>query len=450
MTNEIKKIQLKQAQSLLDIYNKRLEEIKLAIIEISKSGGNTLKLALEKKKIENIIKKLKKEFKEFSDEAIEESYRESEKDQKGYLTALGIAAIGLSQTKTIQNVYYTHLTRITSTMDRKLKSFIRTDFSSPKDTLNALNRLIPPQSGVKPLNNIVETGLLSSKVTAREWQALAKNLERNLKNKDIFTIPYYNKNGDIVRHVKASTYAEMLSRTLTANIYREAAKDSILNQFGEFGDLVEILGRSIYPDSPCIPYQGQILSLTGKTKGFTTIDEAKGNGLFHPNCIHSFAVTDNVISVYNKEYPIIEHFSKANILAREAQQAVYQKGIRKGELQERAVAYLYNNIPSARKKGDFIIGRLPKTAKNMLDISIDDARLSLESLAKNVIKHYDMALTDYIKITEILNNPDNIIPQRENHIKFAKNIDNQTYSFILKTTEDKKKNFIISFRKDDH
>ncbi len=298
MTNEIKKIQLKQAQSLLDIYNKRLEEIKLAIIEISKSGGNTLKLALEKKKIENIIKKLKKEFKEFSDEAIEESYRESEEDQKGYITALGIAAIGLSQTKTIQNVYYTHLTRITSTMDRKLKSFIRTDFSSPKDTLNALNRLISPQSGVKPLNNIVETGLLSSKVTEREWQALGKNLERNLKNKDIFTIPYYNKNGDIVRHVKVSTYAEMLSRTLTANIYREAAKDSILNQFGEFGDLVEILGRSIYPDSPCIPYQGQILSLTGKTKGFTTIDEAKGNGLFHPNCIHSFAVTGRVLNVY--------------------------------------------------------------------------------------------------------------------------------------------------------
>lgn len=86
----------------------------------------------------------------------------------------------------------------------------------------------------------------------------------------------------------------------------------------------------------------------------------------------------------------------------------------------------------------------------MLDTLIDDARLSLESLAKNVIKHYDMALTDYIKITEILNNPDNIIPQRENHIKFAKNIDNQTYSFILKTTKDKKKNFIISFRKDDH
>ena len=300
MTNEIKKLQLKQAKTLLEVYKKYLEEIKKSILELAQSGGNTLKQNLEKKRIENLIQQLKKEFKTTTDKGIKESYQEGAKEQNRHYEALGVAIIGAMQTRTIENVYYTHLSRITGEMERKLKSFVRTDFENSGETIKGLNKLIPPQSGIKPLNNLASSGLLSSEIKPEQWKRLMSRLERDMRNKDIFTIPYYNKAGDVVRHVKASTYAEMLSRTLTANTYREAAQDSILNQFGEFGDLVEILGRSIYPDSPCIPYQGQILSLTGKTKGFTTIDEAKGNGLFHPNCIHSFAVTDRVIDEYLK------------------------------------------------------------------------------------------------------------------------------------------------------
>ncbi len=293
-------MQLEQAKTLLEIYNKRLAEIKRSIIELAKSGENTLKLALEKKRIENIIKQIKKEFKETTDEAIEESYQEGKNEQKTLIAALGIAIIGSEQKKTMQNIYYTHLSRITTIMSRKLATYVRTDFSDKKAVVNSLNRLIPQQSGIKPLNNIASTGILSSEVDKKRWQRLMKRLEQDFKNKDIFTVPYYNKAGDVVRHVKASTYAEMLARTLTANTYREAAQDSILEQFGEFGDLVEILGRSAVDCSECKPYEGQILSLTGKTKGYTTIEEARASGLFHPNCIHSFAVTDRVIDEYLK------------------------------------------------------------------------------------------------------------------------------------------------------
>ena len=90
----------------------------------------------------------------------------------------------------------------------------------------------------------------------------------------------------------------MLARTLTAQIYRDAAKSGIMETFGEYGDLVEILGRSKVDCGECKPFEGQILSLEGKTKGYTTITEAREKGLFHPNCIHSFAVTDRVLSIY--------------------------------------------------------------------------------------------------------------------------------------------------------
>ena len=90
----------------------------------------------------------------------------------------------------------------------------------------------------------------------------------------------------------------MLARTLTAQIYRDAAKSGIMETFGEYGDLVEILGRSKVDCGECKPFEGQILSLEGKTKGYTTIAEAREKGLFHPNCIHSFAVTDRVLNIY--------------------------------------------------------------------------------------------------------------------------------------------------------
>ena len=327
MTNEIKKLQLKQAKRLIDVYNKRLEEIKKSIIELTLAGENTLKLSLEKKKIENALKKLKEEFKETTNNEIKESYNRGTEEQQRRFEALGVAVIGVTQQKTIENIYYTHLSRITNEMDKKLKSFLRTDFSDKKKIVSSLQRLIPPQSGVTELNNISASGLLSSKIDEKRWKTLMQALEKNFKSKDIFTIPYYNKKGDVVRHVKASTYAEMLSRTLTANTYRDAAQESILEQFGEFGDLVEIEGISIYPDSPCIPYQGKILSLTGKTKGYTTIDEAKANGLFHPNCIHSFAVTDRVLKIYAPIQISNNKLGKTDKQIRENAQLYYKENL---------------------------------------------------------------------------------------------------------------------------
>ena len=42
------------------------------------------------------------------------------------------------------------------------------------------------------------------------------------------------------------------------------------------------------------------MSLRGITKGYTTIDEAKAQGLFHPNCIHHFGVTFEVLEEYER------------------------------------------------------------------------------------------------------------------------------------------------------
>jgi len=41
----------------------------------------------------------------------------------------------------------------------------------------------------------------------------------------------------------------------------------------------------------CQPWQGKILSITGKTKGYPTLEEAKAAKLFHPRCRHAYSLS---------------------------------------------------------------------------------------------------------------------------------------------------------------
>ncbi len=290
MISEFEELQEESCYKLLNIYKKRLEQLKKSILKLVKAGSDTSTLRIEKRKLEKIIKELEYELYEYAEQESEQIYYEGQKEQNKYFKALNIAIIGLIANETViknlEDIYLTNLSNIPKNITNKVKAYVRTDFSNKQET-------------IKALNNIADTNLLASTVTNKNSYELAKLLEEEFKQKDIFTIPYYDKNGNIVRRVKASTYANMLSRTMTANIFREGAKESIIKNVPQ-GDLVEILGKSKYPDSPCLPYQGSILSLSGKTEGYVTIDEAKGNGLFHPNCIHSFAVTQNVLNEYKQ------------------------------------------------------------------------------------------------------------------------------------------------------
>lgn len=82
------------------------------------------------------------------------------------------------------------------------------------------------------------------------------------------------------------TYAEMVARTSTMECHLEGTKNRLLEQ-GH--DLVEVTSHH-GACSLCQPWQGKILSLTGKTPGYPTLDEAKAAGLFHPRCRHAYGL----------------------------------------------------------------------------------------------------------------------------------------------------------------
>ena len=77
-------------------------------------------------------------------------------------------------------------------------------------------------------------------------------------------------------------YGEMVARTTS----REVQNTAVENRMAELGeDLVKISTHS--GACPlCQPWEGKVLSLSGKTGGYPTLDEAKAAGLFHPRCVH--------------------------------------------------------------------------------------------------------------------------------------------------------------------
>lgn len=89
------------------------------------------------------------------------------------------------------------------------------------------------------------------------------------------------------REWNMKSYTEMVARTTT----REAMINGTANRLLEHGqDLAEITGGTARNTCEiCRGWTGRIVSLTGKTPGFPTLDEARAEGLFHPRCTHNIA-----------------------------------------------------------------------------------------------------------------------------------------------------------------
>jgi hypothetical protein len=95
------------------------------------------------------------------------------------------------------------------------------------------------------------------------------------------------------------------------------------------------------------------------------------------------------------------------------------------------------------------IGNLTDEAKKMLKSETNEVKLSIETMIKNRLHHKDLNFYDYQKIPEILNNPSkmaySIRDGKEDIILF--NDKDKYYMLVVKTTNDKKENYIKSFRR---
>lgn len=83
-----------------------------------------------------------------------------------------------------------------------------------------------------------------------------------------------------------ATYCEMLTRTATAEIFHQAKT----NEYLAHGEDLVLVTYHTPTCEKCSPWGGKVLSLTGETHGYPTMEQAKAAGLFHPNCMHSYTL----------------------------------------------------------------------------------------------------------------------------------------------------------------
>lgn len=299
----IKNIELENRRLLLKIYNKQVAKLKVKIYQATEKGNDTKYLNKLHTEVEEEIAELKKQLKIYSAKSAKKSYKSGAK-----LAVAGVASglitssfefgtVNREAVKVLAKTTYKPLSKMAQRIGRATLEYMqRENFKDTQTVLKALNKFVDSEflrkTGIEGVADVV--------VGSSSWAKAAREIRDKIIKDGGLKVPYFKKDGSLARMVNAQDYAKMVARTTTMNVMLEGAKDRVLDVFdGEF-DLVEILGYSDFPNSPCIPYEGQILSLTGITEGYTTLDEAKANGLFHPNCIHSFGITDKVKEIYDK------------------------------------------------------------------------------------------------------------------------------------------------------
>lgn len=296
---------------LLRYYSDSLSKIKQQMLEAAVKGYDTKHLERLQKNVETELTKLEKKFQFYSTERTAKVYSKGVKGTEAMFKQLHLqfnpvkavtytqfAGLHKNAIKTLAINTYKPLKRVVDVIGRDcIEYFERTNFNSTQEILRKLLKLFPDNEDLRASGLASVQGVVNGNIT---WQRAIKDFQEDFIKDSMFKVPYYKKDGSLHALVDLKSYAELVARTTSAEAYRTGEETTILDTFDNKGDLVQVIGHSSFPNSPCIPFEDAFLSLRGITKGYTTIDEAKAQGLFHPNCIHHFGVTFEVLEEYER------------------------------------------------------------------------------------------------------------------------------------------------------
>jgi hypothetical protein len=140
------------------------------------------------------------------------------------------------------------------------------------DALNVVGRQVDDVFRQAGLNALQQATILGETRRAATKRMVDELLEKGVT-------AFVDKGGT---NWSLGRYAEMVARTTS----REATNQGLQNRLAERGhDLVEISSHGGACEL-CAPWEGKVLSLSGKTEGYETVADAEAAGLFHPNCVH--------------------------------------------------------------------------------------------------------------------------------------------------------------------
>lgn len=201
--------------------------------------------------------------------------------------------------------------------------------------------------------------LAKGDILGKDRRSIAKDVKRVLDESGITAlVDRGGKQWDLM------TYGEMLARTKLT----QAHNTGTINRMVESGyDLVEVSAHA--GSCPlCEPWQGQILSATGRTPAYESLDNAMAMGLFHPNCRHT-------VTAYQNAY-----LDKAVVWDVNTQEYVPYMELRKAERQAFSEALDMHNktaeaigVTAAQKFNKYVeAGDVAKAAKYVSSLPDDN------------------------------------------------------------------------------
>ena len=254
------------ADKLVKMYKKAEAEIeeKLAKALIRSEGEHTFTvktLQAQKREVQRILKELLKATPEQASKLSEAAFSggtavaRTEMERAGIDVFTGGKAINKKAVDIYANQIYERLADVVTKAGMTTMNIY--------DALALDSALSGAVAGYEPLSSV------------------RRSMEKVMKGKGV--VGFVDRSG---RQWNISSYVDMLTRTATTEIYNTAKTREFIS-CGE--DLIIITSHGT-KCKLCRPWEGKVLSLTGETKGYTSLEEAKNGGLFHPNCRHDFSL----------------------------------------------------------------------------------------------------------------------------------------------------------------
>lgn len=244
-----------QAQRLVRLYESAEKEILKSINKALLKGNSTRNLDTMLAQVRAIRKDLLNGARTWSTQAISGAYLEGIKDT-GLSGSIG--AIHQQAMQVLADNTYQRLADVDQVIGRRVDDIYR---------------------------NLAMENIRGTVAGVNTWKQTAQNYKNQLADQGI--TGFKDAAG---RQWDMTTYSEMVAKTSTKEAQREGTGNRLLEHDI---DLVEVTGgESERTCEACANWVGEILSLTGKTEGYTTLQEAKDDGLFHPNCTHGIVAAN--------------------------------------------------------------------------------------------------------------------------------------------------------------
>lgn len=243
-----------QAEKLIKLYTKAEKDILAEVTRALLKGNSTYQLKAMLKNVRKIRKDLLGGAKDWSTQAIQQAYEAGMKST-GLSGGVGFNAVHQQAVAVLAENAYGRFEIVDQVIGRRINDVYR---------------------------SIALENVTGQVVGYQTWQQTAKRIRADMADRGI--TGFVDAAG---KRWNMETYAEMIARTTPRQAMIEGTKNRLLEHDHDLAEIIGGIGKNTC--DICRAWNGRIVSLTGKTSGYPTLDEARDAGVFHPMCTHNIA-----------------------------------------------------------------------------------------------------------------------------------------------------------------